>query len=117
MTLTRKDLEASVLTALVVLVFAATHQGWNVWLIGDSHRWAAGAILVLGAFTCGLGSPGKDTASRLLAALGIAAGALGVVALVTGSLTALSFLTLDIVLLWAASTLRHARQRHMPAAV
>ena len=37
-------------SALSVLVFAATHEGWNVWLIGDSHRWAAGAILVLGAF-------------------------------------------------------------------
>jgi hypothetical protein len=32
----------------VVLVFLATHEGWNVWLIGDSHRWAAGVISVLG---------------------------------------------------------------------
>jgi hypothetical protein len=107
MTLTRKDLEATVLTALAVLTFAATHEGWNVWLIGGSHRWAAGAIVLLGAFTCGLGSPGKDAATKLLAVLGIAAGALAVLALVTGSLTVLSFLTLDIVLLWAASTLRH----------
>jgi hypothetical protein len=107
MALTRKDLQATVLTALAVLTFAATHEGWNVWLIGGSHRWAAGAIVLLGAFTCGLGSPGKDAATKLLAVLGIAAGALAVLALVTGSLTVLSFLTLDIVLLWAASTLRH----------
>jgi hypothetical protein len=107
MALTRKDLEATVLTSLAVLTFAATHEGWNVWLIGGSHRWAAGAIVFLGAFTCGLGSPGKDAATKLLAVLGIAAGALAVLALVTGSLTVLSFLTLDIVLLWAASTLRH----------
>jgi hypothetical protein len=110
MALTRKDLAATVLTALAVLTFAATHEGWNVWLIGGSHRWAAGAIVVLGAFTCGLGSPGKDAATKLLAALGIAAGALAVLALVTGSLTALSLLTADIVLLWAASMVRHSHQ-------
>ncbi len=56
MTLTRKDAVAAVLTALAVLAFVATHQSWNVWLIGSSHRWAAGAIMVLGALTCGLGS-------------------------------------------------------------
>jgi hypothetical protein len=97
----------TVLTALAVLAFAATHQGWNVWLIGGSHRWAAGAIVLLGAFTCGLDSPGKDTATKILAVLGIAAGVLAVLALVTGSLTPLSLLTVDIVLLWAASTARH----------
>jgi hypothetical protein len=110
MALTRKDLAATVLTALAVFTFAATHEGWNVWLIGGSHRWAAGAIVVLGAFTCGLGSPGKDAATKLLAVLGIAAGALAVLALVTGSLTALSLLTADIVLLWAASMVRHSHQ-------
>ena len=45
MTLTRKDLGASLLTALSVGVFAATHEGWNVWLVGDSRRWAAGVIV------------------------------------------------------------------------
>ena len=109
MSLTRKDAEATLLTVLVVLVFAAAHQAWNVWLIGGSERWAAGTILVLGAFTCRLGSPGKDAATKALSVLGVAAGALGVLALVTGSLTVLSFLTLDIVLLWAASMLRHSR--------
>jgi hypothetical protein len=109
MTLTRKDLEATALTALAVLAFFATHQGWNVWLIGGSHRWAAGAIALLGAFTCGLGSPGKDASTRVLATLGVAAGVLAVLALVTGSLTPLSLLTLDIVVLWALSTVRHAR--------
>ena len=110
MTLTRKDLAATVLTTLAVLTFFATHEGWNVWLVGGSHRWAAGAITLLGAFTCGLGSPGKDFATKLLAVLGIAAGVLAVLALVTGSLTPLSLLTLDIVLLWAASMVRHAHQ-------
>ena len=41
MTTFRKDLAATVATALAALVFVATHEGWNVWLIGDSYRWAA----------------------------------------------------------------------------
>src|SRR4051794_39073725 len=46
MTLSRKDVVATVLTVLVVLTFAATHEGWNVPLVGDSHRWAAAVILL-----------------------------------------------------------------------
>jgi hypothetical protein len=111
MALGRKDFAATVATALVVLVFFATHQGWNVWLIGDSHRWAAGAIFVLGAFTCGQGSPAKDAATKWLATLGVLALALGVLALVSGSLTPLSLLVVDIVVLWLVSTVRHARSR------
>jgi hypothetical protein len=48
MTVSRKDLAATALTILVVLAFAATHEGWNVALIGDNHRWAAAVIFVLG---------------------------------------------------------------------
>jgi hypothetical protein len=108
MGLTQKDFEAGVLTGLAVLVFAATHESWNVWLVGASHRCAAGAITLLGVLACALGSPGKDLATRVLAVLGIAAGALAVLALVTASLTPLSLLTLAIVLLWAAALWRHA---------
>lgn len=112
MTLTRKDAAATVLTAPVVLVFFATHQGWDVWLIGGSHRWAAGAILFLGATTCGLGSPDRSAVSKWLAALGALALVLAVLALATGSLTPLSLLVGDIVVLWAVSTLGHVR--HVP---
>jgi len=109
MTLGRKDTLAAVLTGLAVLAFAATHEGWSVWLVGGSHRWAAGAIMLLGIATCGLGSPGeKGPARRLLATLGTLALALAVVAVATGSLTALWFLVAAMVVLWAASTLRHA---------
>jgi hypothetical protein len=111
-TLTRKDLAATVLTALAVLTFAATHQGWNVWLVGGSHRWAAVAVALLGSFACGLGTPGKDAATRVLTLLGVVAGVLAVVAIVTGSLTVLSFLTLASVLLWGASLMRHAVHGH-----
>ena len=106
--LTRKDAAATLLTAAAVLVFFATHESWNVWLVGGSHRWAAGAITVLGTIACGLGSPGKDAVSRVLMVVGIAAGVLAVIAIATGSLTALSFLVLAIVVLWAASMARHA---------
>jgi hypothetical protein len=114
--LTRKDAAATVLTALAVLAFAATHQGWNVWLIGGSHRWAAGAIVVLGVLTCGLGSPGKDAATKVLVVLGIAALVLAVLSLITGSLTLLSLLVADYVLLWAVSLLRHAAPGSHPVA-
>jgi hypothetical protein len=116
MALDRKDLAATGLTALAVSTFAATHQGWDVWLVGDSRRWAAVVISVIGLVACGLGSPGKDAATLILVALGTAAGVLAAVAIVTGSLTALSLLTLDIVVLWAASLARHAHHgRAQPA--
>ena len=91
----------------------ATHESWNVWLIGSSHRWAAGAIIVLGALTCGLGSAGKskgrDAATTLLAAVGVASLVFAVWALWTASLTPLSLLVVSIVVLWAGLALRHAR--------
>ncbi len=119
MTLTRKDVAATALTALAVLTFAATHEGWNVWLIGGSHRWAAGAMAVLGIAACSLGSPSRGASAWLLGSLGTLALGLTVLALVTGSLTALSLLAVDMVVLWAASTLRHTAHvphRHGPLA-
>jgi hypothetical protein len=103
-----RDFAAGALTLFTVFVFAATVEGWNVWLVGDSHRWAASVVTVVGGLTCGLGSPDKDAASRMLAVLGMAAGVLAVLAITTGSVTALSLLVLDIVALWALSLARHA---------
>ena len=117
MALGRKDVTATALTVLAVLAFFATHEGWNVWLIGGSHRWAAGAIFVLGSMTCSLGSPDRSGASKLLGTLGVLALGLAVFALVTGSLTALSPLVADVVLLWAVATFRHGvHAPHAPAA-
>jgi hypothetical protein len=53
MTLTRRDLGATVLAALVVLVYAANVQGW--WYLGD-NRWAAVTMLAIGAIGCPLGA-------------------------------------------------------------
>lgn len=124
MTLGIKDAFATVLTGLAVLVFAATHQAWDVWLVGSSHRWAAVAILLLGMATCSLGSAelnkgrGMSTTPMLLAAVGVASLVFAVWAIATGSLTALWLLVAATVCLWAGSTLRHAWQpRHGPLPV
>jgi hypothetical protein len=111
MALTRKDLVAAGLTAVAVLAFLATHEGWNVWLIGDSRRWAAGAISLLGVATCAQGSPEKGVGTKFLAGLGMLAVVLAVGAIATGSLTPLSLLVVDILLLWALSTSRHVFTR------
>ena len=59
---------------------------------------------------CGLGTPGKDAATKLLAVLGMLALVLAALSLATGSLTPLSLLVADIVALWAISTWR--RETH-----
>ena len=121
MTLTWKDGAATALTALAVLVYAAAHQSWNVWLIGSSNRWAAAAVLLLGIGACSLGTPaekiGKDSSTRVFAALGSLTLVFGLWALAMGSMTALSLLVVCTVVLWAAATVRHAwHPRHHPLA-
>ena len=112
MSLTRKDTAATVLTSLAVFVFFAAGQSWNVWLVGSSHRWAAGTILLLGTGACSLGQAGKEmrqhTATLLLAVVGTWALVFAAWAIWSASLTALSLLVAAIVVLWAGSTLRHA---------
>jgi hypothetical protein len=115
MALTRKDAAATALTALVALTFVATHAGWGVPLVGNSHRCAAGVILTLGLLTCGLGSPARGGAMTFFASLGTAALVFAGLALWTGSLTPLSLLAADLVGLWAVATSRHlGRARRTP---
>jgi hypothetical protein len=109
--LTRKDTAATLLTALAVLTFAAAHEGWNVWLVGDSRRWATGVVLVLGMQTCALGSRVDRSQMIFFATLGVLALVFAVAAFWTASLTPLSLLVLDFVVLWAAATLRHVVHR------
>ena len=106
MTLTRRDAVATGLVGLAVLAFLATHEAWNVPLIGDSHRWAAAVIMVLGIAACSVGA--RRMTSTLFGILGGAAFVLGILALITGSLTPLSLLVVDIVVMWAIATVRHA---------
>ena len=112
MTLIRKDAAATALTVLVVLIFAAAHEAWGVPLVGGSHRAAIVAITLLGILTCALGSPSEDRATKLLSVLGAIALVLTLVALAFNSLTVLALLVADIVVMWVASTLRHAHAFH-----
>jgi hypothetical protein len=57
---------------------------------------------------CTLGSPARDAASRVLGAIGTAALVTAIVAIVTASEQALALLVATIVLLFVASTMRHA---------
>jgi len=107
--LTRKDLAATAVTAGVVLVFAATHEHWAVPLVGDSHRWATATIFMLGSLNCGFGSP-SGPPGRLFPLLGILAFVLAAIAITTASLTPLSLLVGDLVLMWAVASFRHARR-------
>jgi hypothetical protein len=119
MKLTLRDAAATVLTALIVLVFAATHESWGVPLVGDSRRWAAGAILLLGVVTCSVDGAavsdrytpgsgrGRVAGTAVLTLLGTAALALAVSALVTASLAVLSLLVAVDVALWAGATAGH----------
>jgi hypothetical protein len=114
--LSGRDLVATVLTALAALTYLAATQPWDVWLVGSSYRWAAGAILVLGLATCSLGSVASDVSAgsrmeptaMLLSVVGVCALGFGLWALIGGSRTPLSLLIASVVALWAASTLRHA---------
>jgi hypothetical protein len=115
-----KDAVATVLTALSVLVFFASDRGWDVALVGDSHRWAAGAILLLGIVGCGLGEKAKPGAKQgpgmiLLTVLGVVALVFAVLALATGSLTMLALQTASVVALWLGATVRHIAQAVRPA--
>ena len=116
MTLGHKDVAATGLTALAVATFFATHEGWNVPLVGDSHRWAATVTAILGTAACAQGTPSSRRATRLFSGLGVISGLLAIAAIVTGSLTVLSLLVVAIVVLWAATTSRHALQ-HGPGRI
>ena len=109
-----ESLAATVLTVLAVFTFLATHEGWNVWLIGGSHRWAAGAILVLGMGTCSLGSPDRSTRGQAARDARRARARARRARARDGSLIPLALLVVDFVLLWAVSTFRHGR--HAPQA-
>src|SRR5689334_8028402 len=93
MAIGRKDLLATLLTGFAVFVFLATHEGWNVWLVGSSRHWAAGVITLVGAFTCGLGSPantmsdakGMSRDTRLLSLVGAFALVFAIWAIWSGS--------------------------------
>ena len=109
MTLTRHNAISTILASLSVLVALASQQAWGVPLIGDSHRWAAAAIVVLVVAAYLLGEPLEGWHEPVVASLGIVALALGILALATGSLVFLWMLVATIIAIRAGLTVRHAR--------
>lgn len=103
MTSIRKDLAATVLTVLAVLAYATTHEGWDVWLIGDHHRWATAAIVLLGAAVIAVAWSARAMTDSTLAVLTSLAVVLAAAALASGSLTPLSLLVVAIVVVWLVS--------------
>jgi hypothetical protein len=111
MTLTRRDAVATAFTGLAALTLVIALAGWNVPLIGDSYRSAAVAAFLLGVGGYLSGRPLQGYREPLLGVLGIVALALAILALATGSAAFLVLLVADTIVLWAATTMRHARAR------
>ncbi|HEY7691011.1 MAG TPA: hypothetical protein VH816_01580 [Gaiellaceae bacterium] len=107
MSLTRRDAVASVLAALGVVVYAGNAQG--TWYLG-SNRWAIATLFAIGIAGCTLGrmEAKQRTWAVVLATLGVAALAIAVAGLVTGSHALLSALLVVQLALWLGATLRHA---------
>jgi hypothetical protein len=96
-----EDIAATALMAGTVLGYAATHENWNVWLIGDSRRWTTGLLTVLAIAMFGLVA--RHIGSTATGVLGGIAAVLAVVAFWTASLTPLSLLGVTIILVWAVA--------------
>jgi hypothetical protein len=112
MTAVRKDMATTLATSLAVLVYATTHEGWDVWLIGDDHRWAAAAIVLLALVPFVL----LRSAGAMYLRLAVLAVFFAVLAFMTGELTALSLLVTTIVVLLFISAVRevwHTTHRPM----
>ncbi|HEX5468719.1 MAG TPA: hypothetical protein VFW80_06705 [Gaiellaceae bacterium] len=107
-----EDFVATSLMAAAVLAFTATHDNWGVWLIGDSRRWTAGLLVLLGTFLFGVvgcGHTAQHLRPLVLGVLACVAACFAGFAFATASLTPLSLLAATIVVVWAlalASDLR-----------
>jgi len=105
MTFGRRDVfeqvAATLLMAATVLGFTATHERWDVSLIGDSRRWAAALLSVLGVAM--LAVTARHIGVLRAGMLGVAAAALAIAAFATASLTPLAMLAWVIVLMWVAA--------------
>jgi hypothetical protein len=99
-----EDVAATVLMAGTVLGYAAMHESWNVWFIGDSRRWTAGLLTVLAAAMLALVA--RHIGGAASVALGCVAIALAAVALLTGWSTPVLLLGVTIVLMWAFAVAR-----------
>ena len=117
MKLTFRDAITTVLAGLVAMVTLSVTQGW-AWPVIESARAGIVTIGILGIAMCSIGTRSEDMATKdaLLHHPGMIVGStLGAVALVllvaglfVGSEALLVVLAVDLLLLWAVATLRHA---------
>lgn len=101
-----KDITGTVLCVLTVLVYATTHEEWGVWLIGSNHRWATGAIVLLGSAVFVVAGSMQAMADSTLAILTSLAVVLAAGSFASGSLTPLSLLVVVIVVVWLVAVVR-----------
>jgi hypothetical protein len=99
-----EDVLGTLVIAATVLGYAATHEQWNVWLIGDSRRWTAGLLSVLGIAMFALAS--RHVSGMVLGSLLLLGVVLAAIAFWTASLTPLSLLAATIVAVWAIAVIR-----------
>ena len=114
MRLTWKDGAGTLLVALVGVVMVATVQGWD-WPLLGSYRSAGLVVFGLGLLACPLGGSAlrtaddmKDPYVRFASALGVLALVALIGVLIWGTQAWFLALVLDIAVLWAVSTIRHA---------
>ncbi len=99
-----EDVAGTLVMAATVLGFTATHQRWDVYLIGDSRRWTAGLLTALALAMFALVF--RHIGLTALIVLACAAMCFAGFAFWTVSLTPLSLLAAVIVLVWAVAVLR-----------
>lgn len=114
MTLTRKDVGATLFSAAAVGTYIALLQATDVALI-SSVRGTVGVVLLLGIIVCAFSDAAAlsqaKTASIYRAVVVLIAsisGVAGVLAIIFGNEVMLAILVSGIALLWLVATLRHA---------
>lgn len=110
MRLTGRDFATTLLTAAVVLVYAAHAAGW-AWPFVDTARGATLVVGAIGLATCIVGGSGSAIVAKgrymaLMSTLGGVAALLILVGLVSGWPIAFQLLVLDAVLLYVIATVR-----------
>jgi hypothetical protein len=114
MRLTWKDGVATLLMAAVGVVTVATMQGWG-WPLLGGYRSAGVIVFGLGMVMCPVGGSALRTPEDMREPYVRFASALGIVSLVAlaglliwGTQAWFVALVMDVALLWAMSTIRHA---------
>lgn len=117
MSLTWKDGVTTLLAVVVMGVYyAMTSHAIRIPVIGGSYRWAIMAVALLGIGMCAFSggantTGGMNSMIAFAGMLGVAALAIIIYGLITGTQLAFMLLTGVIISLWVISTVRHLIQK------